>query len=58
MPSLSTFLRNAALAAGAVGALALFSPVHAQIKIGVAGPMTGPNAVFGEQMRRGGRSRG
>ncbi|WP_415087121.1 ABC transporter substrate-binding protein [Labrys sp. (in: a-proteobacteria)] len=29
------------------------TPAGAQIKLGVAGPMTGPNAVFGEQMRKG-----
>lgn len=26
---------------------------HAQLKIGVAGPFTGPNAAFGEQLKRG-----
>ncbi|MGJ4854962.1 ABC transporter substrate-binding protein [Labrys sp. La1] len=29
------------------------TPAGAQIKLGVAGPMTGPNAGFGEQMRKG-----
>jgi branched-chain amino acid transport system substrate-binding protein len=35
--------------------LSLFStlPAHADIVIGVAGPMTGPNAVFGAQMLHG-----
>lgn len=29
------------------------TPATAQVKLGVAGPMTGPNAVFGEQMKKG-----
>ncbi|WP_348536123.1 ABC transporter substrate-binding protein [Labrys sp. LIt4] len=33
--------------------LSIGTPAAAQIKLGVAGPMTGPNAVFGEQMRKG-----
>src|SRR6476661_6280928 len=38
----------------AVAALALAAtPAFAQIKIGSAGPMTGANAAFGEQLRRG-----
>jgi len=38
----------------AVAAVALMAtPSFAQIKIGVAGPMTGQNATFGEQMNRG-----
>lgn len=40
-----------ALAVAAVALMA--SPAFAQIKIGSAGPMTGPDAAFGEQMRRG-----
>lgn len=32
---------------------ALSTPALADVKIGVAGPLTGPNAAFGEQMRRG-----
>ena len=38
----------------AVAAVALMAtPSFAQIKIGVAGPMTGQNATFGEQLSRG-----
>lgn len=38
----------------AVAAIALAAtPAFAQIKIGSAGPMTGSNAAFGEQLRRG-----
>src|SRR5215470_7244661 len=38
----------------AVAAIALMAtPAFAQIKIGSAGPMTGANAAFGEQLRRG-----
>jgi branched-chain amino acid transport system substrate-binding protein len=38
----------------AVAAVALMAtPVFAQIKIGSAGPMTGSNAAFGEQLKRG-----
>ena len=38
----------------AVAAIALMAtPALAQIKIGSAGPMTGSNAAFGEQLRRG-----
>ena len=38
----------------AVAAIALMAtPSFAQIKIGVAGPMTGQNATFGEQLSRG-----
>src|SRR5258705_1181612 len=33
--------------------LAAASPARADILIGVAGPMTGSNAAFGEQFRRG-----
>jgi branched-chain amino acid transport system substrate-binding protein len=33
--------------------LALSSAAHAQIKIGVAGPVTGPNAAFGAQLKNG-----
>jgi branched-chain amino acid transport system substrate-binding protein len=43
--------RIAAVAAAAlIGAAA---PASAQIVLGVAGPITGPNAAFGEQLRRG-----
>src|SRR5258708_39645941 len=38
----------------AVATVALMAvPAFAQIKIGAAGPMTGSDAVFGEQMKRG-----
>jgi branched-chain amino acid transport system substrate-binding protein len=40
-----------ALAVAAVAMMA--TPAFAQIKIGSAGPMTGSNAAFGEQLRRG-----
>ncbi len=33
--------------------LAISSAAHAQIKVGVAGPMTGSNAAFGAQLREG-----
>ncbi len=33
--------------------LALAAPANAQIKIGVAGPITGPNAAFGAQLKNG-----
>ncbi len=33
--------------------LAISTAAHAQIKIGVAGPLTGPNAAFGAQLRNG-----
>jgi branched-chain amino acid transport system substrate-binding protein len=42
------------LMAGVALAFAAFAaPANAQIKVGVAGPFTGPNATFGEQLRRG-----
>jgi len=42
------------LGALAVATVALAAvPAFAQIKIGAAGPMTGSDAVFGEQMKRG-----
>jgi len=40
-----------ALAAAAVMVTA--APVKAEVVVGMAGPITGPNAVFGEQMKRG-----
>ena len=36
-----------------VAGLALAPAANAQIKIGVAGPMTGPNAAFGAQLKNG-----
>ena len=41
-----TLLAGVAMAA----ALTLSSVAQAQIKIGVAGPITGPNAAFGKQL--------
>jgi branched-chain amino acid transport system substrate-binding protein len=42
-------------AAAGAGALAMPGIVTAQtmLRVGVAGPLTGPNAAFGEQLRRG-----
>src|SRR5476651_2227514 len=40
-----------ALAATAIALMA--TPAFAQTKIGAAGPMTGGDAVFGEQLKRG-----
>ena len=37
----------------AVAAALAATPALAQIKIGSAGPMTGSNAAFGEQLKRG-----
>jgi branched-chain amino acid transport system substrate-binding protein len=39
----------------AVAALALLAPVaaHAEVKIGVVAPLTGPNATFGAQLKNG-----
>jgi branched-chain amino acid transport system substrate-binding protein len=38
----------------ALGATLLFAAsAHAQIKMGVAGPLTGPNAAFGAQLKNG-----
>ena len=39
------------LALGA--AIALATSAQAQIKMGVAGPLTGPNAAFGAQLKNG-----
>ncbi len=39
------------IALGAV--IALSGVAHAQIKLGVAGPITGPNAAFGAQLKNG-----
>ncbi len=41
-------------AAGAMlAALALALPAQAQVKLGLAGPITGPNAAFGAQLKNG-----
>lgn len=45
-------LKKSLLALAAVAAMAA-GPARAEIVVGLAGPITGPNAVFGEQMRRG-----
>ncbi|RXF73002.1 branched-chain amino acid ABC transporter substrate-binding protein [Hansschlegelia zhihuaiae] len=42
----------AALAGAALGVI-LAAPAYADIAIGIAGPMTGENAVFGQQIRNG-----
>lgn len=46
-------MKKILVAAVAVGAAALSSAAQADIKIAVAGPMTGQYAAFGEQMRTG-----
>ena len=43
------WLTSVVLAAG----LAFSGVAHAQIKLGVAGPITGPNAAFGAQLKNG-----
>ena len=42
-----------ALLLGAAGTVALATVAHADVRIAVAGPITGQYAVFGEQMKRG-----
>jgi len=37
----------------ALGAFAFAGTAQAQIKMGVAGPLTGPNAAFGAQLKNG-----
>ena len=44
------FVVSAAIFAAALG---LASAAHAQVKIGVMGPITGPNAAFGAQLKNG-----
>lgn len=41
----------AGIALGA--AMALAAPASAQVKVGVGGPITGPNATFGAQLKNG-----
>lgn len=48
-----TFYRKGFLALAVAAALGASSIVQADIKIGVAGPMTGANASFGEQYMKG-----
>src|SRR5262245_54314562 len=43
------WLTSVVLAAG----LALSGAANAQIKLGIAGPITGPNAAFGAQLKNG-----
>src|SRR5689334_322044 len=45
------WLTSVVLAAG----LAFSGAANAQIKLGVAGPITGPNAAFGAQLKNGAR---
>lgn len=45
--------RHLAAAAGAALALILAAPAYADVVIGIAGPMSGENAVFGGQIRSG-----
>ena len=47
-------MKNKLLAGIALGVgLALAGAANAQIKVGVAGPITGPNAAFGAQLKNG-----
>jgi branched-chain amino acid transport system substrate-binding protein len=47
-------MKKSLYAGAAVAAmLALTGVAHAQIKVGVAGPLTGPNASFGAQLKNG-----
>ena len=47
-------MKKTLLAGVALGlALAFGSAANAQIKLGVAGPITGPNAAFGKQLTDG-----
>jgi branched-chain amino acid transport system substrate-binding protein len=45
--------RHLAAAVGAALGLVLAAPAYADIIVGIAGPMTGENAVFGGQIRNG-----
>lgn len=45
--------RHLAVMAGAALGLVLAAPAFADVTIGIAGPMTGENAVFGQQIRNG-----
>ena len=48
-----TFYKKGFLALAVAAALGVSAFAQADIKIGVAGPMTGANAAFGEQYRKG-----
>jgi branched-chain amino acid transport system substrate-binding protein len=52
-PSTQSSLRKHLLTAAALIGVAITSAAHAQIHIAVAGPLTGENASFGEQMKEG-----
>ena len=47
------FYKKGFLALAVAAALGVSSFVQADVKIGVAGPMTGANAAFGEQYMKG-----
>lgn len=51
-----TFYRKGFLALAVAAALGASSIVQADVKIGVAGPMTGANASFGEQYMKGAKA--
>ncbi len=47
-------MKKSLFTSAAVAAVLAFSgAAHAQLKIGVAGPLTGPNAAFGAQLKNG-----
>jgi branched-chain amino acid transport system substrate-binding protein len=46
-------MKKTLLAGIALGLMAFAGAANAQIKIGVAGPITGPNAAFGAQLKNG-----
>lgn len=46
-------LRSGLFVTATLVAAAFAAPATAEVVLGVAGPLTGPNAAFGEQMRRG-----
>ncbi len=48
-----TFYKKGFLALAVAAALGVSTFVQADVKIGVAGPMTGANAAFGEQYMKG-----
>ncbi|WP_034852950.1 branched-chain amino acid ABC transporter substrate-binding protein [Inquilinus limosus] len=48
-----TSFRKILLVTAGLAALAAHAPAMAEVKLGVAGPLTGPNAAVGEQYRRG-----
>ena len=50
---LATMWRTIAMAGVFSAALTANTSVHAQVKLGVIGPVTGPNAAFGAQLKNG-----